>query len=192
MDTTSASLLERLRTAGPGAADWRRLHDLYAPLIRAWLVQAGLAADADDLAQEVLVVLVRELPGFRRQRDGSFRSWLRLVTVNRVRSWRQARARHPVAGLDPTDQFLRQLADPASELSGQWDHEHDRHVFQQLLAAVRPGCEPSTWRAFCLFALEGRSAAETAAETGLTENAVMLAKSRLLRRLRQEAAGLID
>jgi RNA polymerase sigma-70 factor (ECF subfamily) len=190
VDTTSASLLERLRTAGPGAADWRRLHDLYLPLVRAWLTQAGLSADADDLSQEVLVVLVRELPGFRRQRDGSFRSWLRQVTVNRVRSWRQAR--RPVAGLDPTDQFLRQLADPASELSGRWDREHDRHVFQQLLAAVRPGCEPATWRAFCLFALEGRSAAETAAETGLTENAVMLAKSRLLRRLRHEAAGLID
>jgi RNA polymerase sigma-70 factor (ECF subfamily) len=192
VDTTSASLLERLRSAGPGAADWRRLHDLYLPLIRAWLTQAGLSADADDLSQEVLVVLVRELPGFRRQRDGSFRSWLRQATVNRVRSWRQARARRPVAGLDPTDQFLRQLEDPASELSGRWDREHDRHVVQRLLAAVRPGCEPATWKAFTLFALEGRSAAETAAETGLTENAVMLAKSRLLRRLRQEAAGLID
>jgi RNA polymerase sigma-70 factor, ECF subfamily len=192
VDTTSASLLERLRTAGPQAADWRRLHDLYLPLVRAWLAQAGLAAEADDLAQEVLVVLVRELPGFRRQRDGSFRSWLRRVTVNRVRSWRQARARHPVAGLDATDHFVNQLEDPASELSARWDREHDRHVCQQLLATVRPDCEPATWKAFCLFALEGRSAAETAAETGLTENAVMLAKSRLLRRLRQEAAGLID
>jgi RNA polymerase sigma-70 factor, ECF subfamily len=192
VDTTSASLLERLRTAGPGAADWRRLHDLYLPLVRAWIAQAGLAAEADDLAQEVLVVLVREMPGFQRQRDGSFRSWLRQVTVNRVRSWRQARARRPVAGLDPTDQFLRQLADPASELSGRWDREHDQHVFQQLLTAARVGCEPATWKAFNLFALEGHSAAETAAKTGLTENAVMLAKSRLLRRLRHEAAGLID
>ena len=192
MDTTSASLLERLRTAGPAAADWRRLYDLYLPLIRAWLAQAGPAAEADDLAQEVLVVVVRELPGFRRQRDGSFRTWLRRVTVNRVRSWRQARARHPVAGLDATDQFLTQLEDPASELSLRWDREHDRHVFTRLLAAVRTGCEPATWEAFQLFALEGRPAAEAAERTGLTENAVMLAKSRLLKRLRQEAAGLID
>jgi RNA polymerase sigma-70 factor, ECF subfamily len=192
VDNTSASLLERLRTAGPGAADWRRLYDLYLPLIRAWLAQAGLATDADDLAQEVLVVVVRELPTFRRQRDGSFRTWLRRVTVNRVRSWRQARARRPVAGFDPTDQFLAQLEDPASELSVQWDQDHDRHVFDKLLAAVRTGCEPATWEAFQLFAIEGRPAAEVAARTGLTENAVMLAKSRLLRRLRQEAAGLID
>jgi RNA polymerase sigma-70 factor (ECF subfamily) len=192
VDTTSASLLERLRTAGPGAADWQRLHDLYLPLVRAWVAQAGVAADADDLAQEVLLVVVRELPEFRRQRDGSFRCWLRQVTVNRIRSWRRDRARHPATGLDPTEQFLSQLADPASELSARWDREHDHHVFKKLLATIRPDCEPATWKAFCLFALEGRSAAETAAETGLTENAVMVAKSRLLRRLRQEAAGLID
>jgi len=192
VDTTSASLLERLRVARPDAADWRRLHDLYLPLIRVWLAQAGLAAEADDLAQEVLVVVVRELPGFRRQRDGSFRTWLRRVTVNRVRTWRQARNRRPVAGQDATDRFLTQLEDPASELSIRWDREHDRHVFDKLLAAVRVGCEPTTWEAFRLFAIEGHSAAETAARTGLTENAVMLAKSRLLRRLRQEAAELID
>ena len=192
MDNTSASLLERLRSAGPEAADWRRLHDLYLPLIRSWLAQAGLSAEADDLAQEVLLVVVREVPAFRRQRDGSFRTWLRRVTVNRVRSWRQARARRPAIGFDPTDQFLSQLEDPASELSVQWDRDHDRHVFDRLLAATRVGCEPATWEAFRLFAIEGRPAFEVAARTGLTENAVMLAKSRLLRRLRQEAAGLID
>jgi RNA polymerase sigma-70 factor (ECF subfamily) len=114
------------------------------------------------------------------------------VTVNRVRSWRQSRARWPAAGFDPTDQFLTQLEDPASDLSVQWDRDHDRHVFDKLLAVARVGCEPATWEAFQLFAIEGRPAAEVAARTGLTENAVVLAKSRLLRRLRQEAAGLID
>jgi len=100
--------------------------------------------------------------------------------------------RRPAIGFDPTDQFLSQLEDPASELSVQWDRDHDRHVFDRLLAATRVGCEPATWEAFRLFAIEGRPAFEVAARTGLTENAVMLAKSRLLRRLRQEAAGLID
>jgi RNA polymerase sigma-70 factor, ECF subfamily len=192
VENTSASLLERLRVAGPEAADWRHLHDLYRPLIHSWLGQAGLTAEADDLAQEVLIVVVRELPAFRRQRDGSFRSWLRRVTVNRVRTWRQARHRRPITGIDPADRFLSQLEDPGSELSARWDREHDRHVFDKLLAVVRVGCEPVTWEAFRLFAIEGHSAAEAAARTGLTENAVMLAKSRLLRRLRQEASGLID
>ena len=61
----------------PHAAAWQRLHDLYRPLIRHWLAGVpGLGDEAEDLAQEVLVVLVRELPRFQRQREGSFRAWL--------------------------------------------------------------------------------------------------------------------
>src|SRR5688572_12396693 len=82
MNTTSLSLLDRLKNAGEDASDWRRLQDLYLPLIRLWLSRVpGVRDEADDLAQEVLVVLVRELPSFERQRDGAFRAWLRKVTV---------------------------------------------------------------------------------------------------------------
>jgi hypothetical protein len=46
---TSASLLERLAVA-PSDDDWRRLDDLYRPLLRAWMARAGVApCDADDL-----------------------------------------------------------------------------------------------------------------------------------------------
>lgn len=193
MQTTHASLLERLRLAGPRSSDWGVLQDIYVPLIRHWLARsAELGADADDLAQEVLLVVVKELPSFRRQRDGSFRAWLRQVTVNRVRAWRRERQRRPAVGIDPADEFLSQLEDGDSELSRRWDAEYDRHVFDKLLAVVRPDFEPATWEAFRLFAVEGRKAAEAAAKTGLTENAVLLAKSRVLRRLRQEAAELLD
>jgi RNA polymerase sigma-70 factor (ECF subfamily) len=193
VDTTSASLLDRLRTADPSHPDWRRLHDLYIPFMRKWLAQCmDLAGEADDLAQEVFLVVVRELPAFRRQRDGSFRAWLRAVTVNRVRTHRRARVPQPVGGLDAADRFLTELGDPGSDLSRRFDQEHDRHVFQRLLAIVRPDFEPKTWEAFSLFAIDDRPVADVAAATGLTDNAVMLAKSRVLRRLRQEAAGLID
>jgi RNA polymerase sigma-70 factor (ECF subfamily) len=117
---------------------------------------------------------------------------LRQVTVNRVRRWRKARRRQPAAGLDPTDDFLSQLEDPASDLSQQWDQDHDRHVFDQLMTVVKADFEPATWEAFQQFALQGQKAAEVAARLGLSENAVLLAKSRVLKRLRQEAAGLLD
>ena len=61
---TSASLLERLRTA-PDEAAWRRLDDLYRPLIRRWLQRdPTLGEEADDITQEVMSVLVRELRRF--------------------------------------------------------------------------------------------------------------------------------
>jgi RNA polymerase sigma-70 factor (ECF subfamily) len=193
LDTTSASLLERLRDAAPDDPGWGRLHAVYAPLIRAWLARVpGLSRDADDLAQWAFAAVFRELPGFARQRDGSFRTWLRRVVVNRVRTWRRAKQRGPVAGTDATEAYLARLADPDGDLGRRWDREHDRHVLDALLAAVRPDFQAATWAAFRLFAVEGKAAAEVAVLTGLTENAVLLAKHRVLKRLRQEAAGLLD
>ena len=74
MNPTSQSLLERLKRPRPDAADWRRLHDLYRPLIGQWLARmSDLRNEADDLAQEVLVVVFRELPNFERRREGPAR-----------------------------------------------------------------------------------------------------------------------
>ena len=194
MKTTSVSLLERLRAARPEESDWRRLHSIYLPLIRRWLGRVpGLGDEADDLAQEVLIVVVREIPQFQRQRLGSFRAWLRLITVNRLRTHRKRRMRRrPSVGFDATEQFVDQLADSNGDLARQWDLEHDRHVFENLLAIVRPKFEAKTWEAFQRFALDGIPAAQVAAELGTTENAVLQAKSRILKRLRHEAGELLD
>lgn len=192
MTPTSVSLLDRLKAAGPDASDWNRLHDIYLPLIRRWLNRVpGLGDDGADLAQEVLVVLVREIPRFERKREGSFRAWLRQITVHRVMTYRRQRQRRPVAGLDPAGGFLDQLAEPNSELAREWDLDHDRHVFQRLQAAIQPDFSPTTWTAFRRFALDGVPAAKVAEELGLSVNAVLQAKSRVLKRLREEAGDLL-
>ena len=78
MTLTSLSLLQRLRRAEPGDADWKRFDDLYRPLVRSWLCRVpGLSSEVDDLTQETLIVIFRELPQFERRRDGAFRAWLR-------------------------------------------------------------------------------------------------------------------
>lgn len=194
MNTTSASLLERLKRARPDAPEWQRLQDIYLPLVRSWLARVpGLGAEADDLAQEVLIVLFRELPSFERRRYGSFRAWLRQVTVNRVRGFVRDRHKQPLAGLgSEAGQLLAQLEDPGSDLARQWDQDHDRHLFRKLLAVVEPDFAPATWQAFLRFGLEGRPAAQVAAELSLSESAVMQAKFRVLKRLREEAGELAE
>jgi len=78
MTRTSISLLDRLKLAGPDASDWSRLQGIYLPPISRWLGRVpGLGVEADDLAQEVFIVVIRELPRFERQREGSFPEWLR-------------------------------------------------------------------------------------------------------------------
>lgn len=192
---TSASLLQRLRIS-PDSVDWQRLVDLYTPLIRGWLRQHSLQdADADDLVQEVMTALVRELPTFHYDRaKGSFRGWLRTLTVNRLRNfWRARHARPRVTGdSDFREVHLNQLEDPHTDLARLWDHEHDQHVARVLLQAIEPLFTPATWKAFRLTALEGANACVAAAQLGTSCNAVLVAKSRVLRRLRLEMQGLTD
>jgi RNA polymerase sigma-70 factor (ECF subfamily) len=193
VNLTSLTLLDRLKIAPPESSDWQRLQDVYMPLIRRWLGRIpDLGAEVDDLAQEVLVVLLREIPRFERQREGSFRAWLRQVAVNQVRTHRKKPWHRAIVGLDPADGFLDRLADPNSELAQEWNLDHDRFVFQKLLAVVQPDFEATTWRAFQKFAIDGQSAAQVAREMGLTENAVIQSKARILKRLRQEAGDLLE
>jgi RNA polymerase sigma-70 factor (ECF subfamily) len=185
-------LLDRLKVARPDASDWHRLQGIYLPLIRRWLARVpGLGDEADDLAQDVFLVVARELPRFERRREGSFRAWLRQVTVNRTRSHWRRRRRMPAVGLDPAFGFLDRLEAPDGELAREWDQDHDRHVFDRLLAIVQADFHATTWEAFRRFALDGVPAARVAEELGISENAVLQAKARILKRLRAEAGDLL-
>jgi RNA polymerase sigma-70 factor, ECF subfamily len=189
---TSLSLLDRLKMAGPDAPDWGRLQEIYLPLIRRWLGRVpGLGDETGDLSQEVFLVVVRELPGFQRRREGSFRAWLRKVTVNKVRAHFRQRDRRPVARADLTDDFLDRLEAPNGELAQEWDKEHDQYLFEKLLAIVDRDFDPTTWKAFRRFALDGLPAARVAQEMDMTEGAILQAKARVLKRLRQEAGYLL-
>jgi RNA polymerase sigma-70 factor (ECF subfamily) len=184
---TSASLLERAARPGEACA-WRELVDLYAPLLHAWLSSAGLqSADRDDVSQRVLEVLVRCLPEFRHSgRTGAFRAWLRGITTNCLREfWRD---RHTAA----TESVLQQLSDPDGRLSRVWDEQHDRHVLHALLEQVRPEFSEATWGAFHRTAIDGLAPRQVAEELGMSINSVFVAKARVLARLRQRAAGLVD
>jgi RNA polymerase sigma-70 factor, ECF subfamily len=194
MVETSPSLLEQLR-ARPEPEAWRVLVDLYTPLLYGWLRRYGLqGSDADDVVQETLGAVVRELPGFHYDASrGSFRGWLRTILVHRLRVfWRARQARPLATGDSEMAAMLDQLADPHSDLSRLWDVEHDRHLAHRLLARIEPDFEPAMWQAFRRTVLDGLRASTVAAELGVSVNAVFLAKSRVLRRLRQEMRGFSD
>jgi len=194
MNETSTSLLEILRDR-PDDTHWRRLVDLYSPLIRHWLGRhALLDADTDDLVQEVLCVVVRRMPEFHKfPRTGSFRCWLRTITANCLRDfWRARRIRPRATGDSDFQEMLEQLHDPNTGMSHQWDQEHDRFIMRRLLQNLRPEFQDQTWSAFEKLVIDGSTPNEVAAELGITVNAVFIAKSRVLSRLRQEAKGLVE
>src|SRR5262245_27460259 len=97
-EATSFSLLERA-SASRDVAAWDRLVALYTPLLRRWLGSYDIQnADADDLIQDVLSVVLAELPAFEHnQRTGAFRNWLRRILANRLRTYWRSRKRELVA-----------------------------------------------------------------------------------------------
>jgi RNA polymerase sigma-70 factor (ECF subfamily) len=182
---TSSSLIERLRLPHDAEA-WDWFVRVYTPLLYSWARRTGLQpADAADLVQEVLALLVRKLPEFRYDQDGSFRGWLRTVLRNKHREMLRRR-QPPAAGHDALDD----VADPAGDPFGEEDYRHE--IIRRALALLRPDFEPATWEAFQQTVALGRPTAEAAAELGLSVNAVRIARCRVLRRLRQQLEGLLE
>lgn len=187
MESTPASLLERLGQSAE-QADWERFVKLYTPLLRHWAGKLATdAADADDLVQDVFVQLVQHLPEFRYDPGKRFRGWLWTVTLNK---WRERCRRRSVA-VPAGDSRLDGVACP--DVAAEADEvEYRQYLVVRALQIMEAEFQPVTWRAFQETAQGGRPASEVAAELGITENAVYLAKSRVLRRLRQELNGLLD
>jgi RNA polymerase sigma-70 factor (ECF subfamily) len=189
MDATSHSLLCR---AGSGVADaWDRLDRLYRPFLRGWFLAHGVPpADAEDLAQDVMIAAFRELKAFIHSGQvGAFRAWLRGVCLHRLQGYRRSlKLRGTPEGGTGFQAQLHAVVDPA----GDWDREHDRELLRQLLANLAGEFEGKTLEAFRRLAFDGLAAPQVAAELGISTAAVYIAKSRVLRRLRTEAAGLID
>jgi RNA polymerase sigma-70 factor (ECF subfamily) len=194
MEPTSTSLLLRAQT-GQDPAAWERLVSMYRPFIYGWLRRHSAAhQDAEDLTQEVLAILVRELPRFSHAgRPGSFRRWLRATAANRMRAfWRAGRCRPAGSGDTRFLEMVHQIEDDASGLSKLWDQQHDQHMLARIIESIEGEFQPTTVQAFRRLTLDLEPAADVAAALGLTVPAVYIAKSRVLRRLRQEAEGLLD
>ena len=133
------------------------------------------------------------MPSFEHNNQrGAFRCWLRNILVNHIRCFWNARRATPFTDADDILRELDRLEDPASDLNQLWDQQHDTFLARRVLELIEKDFTSSTWHAFRRVVLEGAQPAAVAAEMGLTVNAVMLAKSRVLRRARQEIGGLTD
>ena len=192
---TSLSLLDRARENDQDA--WTRLAALYRPLVLFWCRRANCpAAEAEDIAQDVFAGVAAGLSEFRRDRPGdSFRGWLRGITRNQVLMYfRRNQGRpQPVGG----SAALEQVQDLPDLLAGLPDEEADEEaevslVYRRAVEQVRGEFEQRTWHLFWRTVVEGISPAAVAEEMHTTPATVRQAKSRVLRRLKQEMGEVLE
>lgn len=191
--STSRSMLDDARLSIPAA--WERLVRLYAPLVASWLRRWGVAEqEIGDLLQEVFTAVARHLSRFRNERPGdTFRGWLSTIARNKMRDHFRRRAAEPIgAGGSEASRHLQQI--PAPPVS---DEDHvvaDALLLDELLLraldSIRGEFHDQTWKAFWGVVVEGRAAADVAADLGMKPGTVRVAKSRVLLRLRRELGDI--
>ena len=190
---TSHSLLQRVQV-GASQESWHEFVTFYDRLIQGWLLKQGVTPnDAEDIRQEVLAVVLKEITRFEHNgRTGAFRNWLRTVTANRLREFWRSRKRQKTAGGADIEELARQLDDATSDLSRIWNYEHDRQLLESLLKRVAKQFSPTSMQAFRRVMIEQQSIDDVSAELEITINAIRIAQSRILRALRSEGEGLLD
>jgi RNA polymerase sigma-70 factor (ECF subfamily) len=170
---------------------------LYGPTVYGWCLRAGLQpADAADVGQEVFAAVARAIDGFRHDRAGdTFRGWLYTITRNKIRDRGTAPGSVGTGGSDAQEQLARFAApspDPEHVTRDSDDKDEVRGLCRRAIDLVQGEFEPQSWTAFTRAFVNGDAPADIAAALGISVNAVYLAKSRILRRLRQEFSALVD
>ncbi|MCY2987638.1 MAG: sigma-70 family RNA polymerase sigma factor [Planctomycetota bacterium] len=190
--STSSSLIQRIKAQDADA--WTKLVRLYGPLVDFWLSREGLdGADVEDVFQDVFTTVARGIADFRKDRPGdTFRGWLRTIVHSRaVDHFRRSRGRLRAAGGSEFQQRLQNIEAPAaSDGDGPEETRQIQDVRLRALELIRSQFEPRTWEAFWRVTVEGHTTADVAQDQGITPSAVRLAKSRVLRRLREELGDL--
>jgi RNA polymerase sigma factor (sigma-70 family) len=178
---TRASLLLRLQQPEDELA-WQEFVEIYQPLLERLAICYGLqAADAQDVAQDVLTKVAKAVPEWEHDpARGTFRGWLTRVTRNLTIEQFRARSRRPRT--NPESGQLEQFDRDADSI---FQLEEQRELFGWAARKARDQFAPATWQAFWLTAVEQQLPAAVAEQLGLSAGAVYIARSRVMARMRE-------
>jgi RNA polymerase sigma-70 factor (ECF subfamily) len=187
---TSPSLLWRLQLMPTDALAWTEFMNRYGPRIVAWCRQWRLQeADTQDVAQTVMLKLLRAMQTFQYDPDQKFRAWLKTVTHNAWQDLVRSHRRVGIGGMVETEDAFRTVA-ARDDLSARLEEEYETELLDQAMARVRRRLLPQTWDAFRLTALDGLSGAAAAARLGMAITSVYKAKSNVQKMLEGEVRTL--
>lgn len=188
---TQATLLERLREQADPAA-WEEFFRRYRPFIHECARRRGCSEHtAEELVQDVLLTVYERRADFHYDPGrGRFRDWLSRVVRNLVSRHRRAPAQR-IRGVGGSAEQA-ELADSAIAPDAAWLAAYEDALLQTSLEVVRREVQPETYQAFELVMINELSGAQAAAITGLSCNAVYLARKRVLARLHELGATYRD
>lgn len=188
---TRPSLLLRIKDAQDASA-WTTFVEIYAPLVYRYCRRKGLQdSDSADVTQEVMAQVARSIREFDYEpQRGRFRDWLGSVIHSKVMNHFRSAPRSVVGPIGAGGE-LAEPVDPG-DLGSDWAAEFNNHVLRVALDRIQPNFEPVTWRLFERVWLQNQKALDAANTEGVPIDTVYVAKSRVLKRLREEVTALAE
>ena len=170
---------------------WDQFVDIYQPLVFRLAISKGFQeADAQDVVQEVMAAVARAIEHWEPDSErGRFRDWLFRIARNLMINFLTRRKYQPLStGGSGLIQLLNEQPDQTSdqsEASREFDLEYRRELFLIAAERVRQDVRSQTWEAFRLTNIESLSVEDAARRLGMTEGSVLVARCRVLARLRE-------
>lgn len=183
---TRPSLLLRVRDPDDREA-WAEFSYIYRPVICRIATFKGMqAADADDLAQQVLLAISQAIERWTPQPGGpKFRSWVRRIAENAILNAITRGVPDKGSGDGAMRSFLEQRAAKDGPDSDLLKTEYRREVFHVAAQRIRGEFSDDTWNSFWLTAVDGVDPDTAATQLGRTRGSVYASRSRVMKRLRQ-------
>lgn len=184
---TRRSLLSRLRDLDDRES-WRVFFDLYWRMLYNVARRAGLnEADAQDVVQETVVAVARQMPEFHYDRSkGTFKHWLFRIVRRRVADYLRKVYRQPPKGELAFDPLAEEeesasvaAADSTGEFGDAWEQEWEQSVLDAAVARVREQVNPKHFQVFDYCVRQGWPAGKVAATLGMNIAQVYLARHRV-------------
>lgn len=194
---TRTTLIRRLKD-WKDESSWQDFFDTYWKLIFGIALKGGLSqTEAQDVVQETMVSIARQMPRFKYDRSlGSFKAWLLHNTRWRIADHLRKRSR--LAALpsfsDETGTGTRALdkvADPKiPDLEALWDAEWEKNLVASAVARVKRRLDPQKYQIFDLYVNKRWSPDKVAATFGVSVSQVYVAKHRASEMIKEEIERL--
>ena len=197
---TRRSLLSRLRNLDDQES-WRAFFELYWRMLYKVARRAGLSeADAEDVVQETVVAVARQMPRFRYDAArGTFKGWLFRIVGRRVTDHLRRVYREPLRaegvferGPEGEESGPPVATESSDAIDLAWEQEWEQAVFEAAVARVREQTNPKHFQVFDCCVRLGWPTAKVAATLGLSAAQVYLARHRVSRAVKQAARAIND
>ena len=188
---TRSTLIAQVRSSEDREA-WDQFVVIYRPVIYRMARRRGMQdADAQDLVQAVLVRVAGAIQSWEKSGpEIKFRHWLRRVARNTIATAFSRQPRDAGVGGSEMLDLLAEQPGNAADIERELANESMREKYLRAASVVEADVDADTWRAFELTVVMGQPCDEVANLLGKSVGTVYAARSRIMRRLREQVQRL--